>query len=302
MVDVKELVKKYGEFTAVDQVSFHAQKGEVFVLLGPNGCGKTTILRVVMGLLKPTLGAISIGGIDIKQQPLMARRLTSYLPQQTSLPENLTGNEILQFYCNIRGVNANSRDHVFSLKGMENFLEKPIGEYSGGMQQRLALAVALLPRTEILILDEPTVNLDPEGVSRFRQTIRDLKYNGKTVILATHLLSESEALADRVAVMFKGRIISLKSMKEMKEEILPTFKLHVSVSDFSEKFIKLAKENGAMDLEQEGRELTFSTANPGDRLRIINALEKAGAQIERFGTIEPPLEEVYMKILQERGI
>ncbi|MFA5652855.1 MAG: ABC transporter ATP-binding protein [Desulfomonilia bacterium] len=300
MVDIQNLVKKYGKFTAVDRVTFDVPKGEVFALLGPNGCGKTTILRMMMGLLKPTSGSILIDGGDIARNSVKVREKISYLPQHANFPENLTGKEILGFYCKLRRTRMDRLESIFSLKGMQDFLAKPVGEYSGGMQQRLALAITLLPQTDILILDEPTASLDPEAVYQFRHAVRELCGQGKTVILATHLLSESEAIADRVAIMHSGRMISLKPMKKMKEEILPTFKFSVTVGRMHERFRQIALENGALDIENGGREMVFSTGRPEDRLIIINALQNAGASIERFGTVEPPLEEVYMKILQER--
>lgn len=300
MIEIKNLVKKYGTFTAVDDVSFAVPKGEVFALLGPNGCGKTTILRVMMGLLKRKAGTIKIGGEDVEKKSVEIRRKISYLPQQVVFPENLTGEEILRFYCRLRNMKMEGIDQVFSLKGMRDFLSRPVGEYSGGMQQRLALAITLLPRSEILIMDEPTASLDPEAVYEFRQTIRELCRQGTTVVLATHLLSESEGLADRVAIMQTGKIISLKSMKEMKEEILSSFKFYISLGHMEERFATVAEANGASEVECVDRVLIMATEKPEDRFRILNAMREAGGSIERFGTIEPPLEEVYMKILQDR--
>ena len=223
-----------------------------------------------------------------------------YLPQQVAFPENLTGREILRFYCGLRGMKADGAEGIFSLTGMEDFLSRSVGEYSGGMQQRLALAITLLPRTDILIMDEPTSSLDPEAVYQFRRAIRELCSQGKTVILATHLLSESEGLADRVAIMHAGKVISLKSMREMKQEILPSFKFYVSLGYVNGRFAQIARNNGASEVEQVDKALIIATEKPEDRLRIINALVKEGAGIERFGTIEPPLEEIYMKILKDR--
>ncbi len=300
MVEIQNLVKKYGKFTAVDRVSFNVPRGEVFALLGPNGCGKTTIIRMMMGLLKPTSGSIMMYGGDIARKPVAVREKISYLPQHANFPENLTGEEILGFYCKLRRTRIDRLDSIFSLEGMRDFLSKPVGEYSGGMQQRLALAITLLPQADILIMDEPTASLDPEAVYQFRHAVRELCDQGKTVILATHLLSESEAIADRVAIMHSGKMIALKPMKKIKEEILPTFKFSITVGQMHERFKQIARENGALDMENGGREMVFSTGRPEDRLTIINALQNAGASIERFGTVEPPLEEVYMKILQDR--
>jgi len=300
MVEVKNLIKKYGDFVALNGISFKAQKGEVFALLGPNGSGKTTILKTLVGLLKPTTGSVMIGGVDILKKPIEALRMVSYLPQRFSFPENLSGEEVLKFYCHLRGLNSGSVERVSQMMGIESPHEKPVGEYSGGMLQRLGLAIALLPQTDILILDEPTVNLDPEGVSEFRQVLRKLREEGKTVIIATHLLSESEAMADRVAIIDKGRLISLETMGRIKQRILPTFRLYITFLEFKKEFTEIAINKGATEVELHNGTLTFTTSKIEDRIHILNALRDAGAQIERFGTIEPPLEEIYMKILKDR--
>lgn len=299
MVEVKNLIKKYGDFVALNGISFKAQRGEVFVLLGPNGSGKTTILKTLVGLLKPTSGSIMIRGVDILKKPLEALRMVSYLPQRFSFPENLSGEEVLKFYCHLRGLNSGSAERVSQMMGIESPLKKLVDEYSVGMLQRLGLAIALLPQADILILDEPTVNLDPEGVSQFRQVLRELREGGRTIIIATHLLSESEAIADRVAIINKGRLISLEPIIEIKQTILPIFRSYISFLEFRKEFREIAINNGATEVEVHDGTLTFTTSKTDDRIHILNALRDGGAQIERFGTIEPPLEEIYMKILKD---
>ncbi|HEX16113.1 MAG TPA: ABC transporter ATP-binding protein [Deltaproteobacteria bacterium] len=298
VVKVEGLVKRYGDFVAVDGVSFGVSEGEVFALLGPNGSGKTTILRTMVGLLTPDSGTILVKGVDVRRKPVEARALIGYVPQRPSFPENLTGAEVLRFYANLRGADTREVEEAAQRMGLGEAIDRPTGEYSGGMVQRLAVAVALLGRPEVLVLDEPTVNLDPEGVVQFREALRAMKEEGKAILVATHLLAEAEALADRVAIIDKGHLLFVGPMEEIKERVLRAFRCYVSFGEFRDDFLKVAKENGALEVVHEDSKLVFSTASIEDRLRVINALAKAGARIERFGTLEPPLEEVYMQVLK----
>ncbi len=299
MITVDRVSKQYGKTLAVRDVSFEVDRGEVFVLLGPNGSGKTTILKMLVGLLRPTRGRVLIDKLDMGKVATEARERISYLPQRVLFPETLKSGEVVHFYAQLRGLNSGTGERALREMGMGDVGEKFIGEYSGGMLQRLALAVAFLPKADILIMDEPTVNLDPEGVLQFRRVIRQLREKGKTIVLATHLLSETEAIADRVAVIDEGRLVSLQSIEKMKKAILPTYRFYVTFLELREAWVKVAEENGAKDLLTDSRGFTFSTERIEDRFKILNALVENGAQIERFGTLEPPLEEVYMKILEK---
>ena len=299
MITVDRVSKQYGKTLAVRDVSFEVDRGEVFVLLGPNGSGKTTILKMLVGLLRPTRGRVLIDKLDMGKVATEARERISYLPQRVLFPETLKSGEVVHFYAQLRGLNSGTGERALREMGMGDVGDKFIGEYSGGMLQRLALAVAFLPKADILIMDEPTVNLDPEGVLQFRRVIRQLREKGKTIVLATHLLSETEAIADRVAVIDEGRLVSLQSIEKMKKAILPTYRFYVTFLELREAWVKVAEENGAKDLLTDSRGFTFSTERIEDRFKILNALVENGAQIERFGTLEPPLEEVYMKILEK---
>ncbi len=299
MVKVEHISKQYGKTRAVRDVSFEVGRGEVFVLLGPNGSGKTTILKMLVGLLTPTSGRVLIDSIDVTLASAEARKVISYLPQRVSFPETLKAGEIVHFYAQIRGLNSDTGQRALREMGINGVEEKFVGEYSGGMLQRLALAVAFLPDTDIMVMDEPTVNLDPEGVLQFRRVIKRLRDGGKTIILATHLLSETEAIADRVAIIDEGRLVSLQSIDAMKKVILPTFRFYVTFLDLKDAYIDVARDHGAREIQRDNRSLTFATERVEDRFRILNALVERGAQIERFGTVEPPLEEVYLRILEK---
>lgn len=220
MIEVRSLTKSFGQFTAVDDVSFDLPAGETFALLGPNGSGKSTILKCLAGLSTPTLGEIRIGGFDALKSARDARRLVSYLPQGVGFHDCLTAQEVLEFYCRLRKMPLTRIDKV--LHGSEfdfnGFCAKRIGELSGGMKQKLGLAVACLPDAPILLLDEPTVSLDPASAIAFRQFLNGLKKQGKTIIFTSHVLADVEILADRVAILVDGRLVALESIEELRRK------------------------------------------------------------------------------------
>src|SRR5262245_45045004 len=196
MIRVEHLTKSFGDFTAVDDVSFEINEGESFALLGPNGSGKTTTLKCLVGLITPTAGRVTVCGADIRQNPREAKRLMSYLPQRVSFHDSLTAREVLKFYCELRKIPASRIDETLhgSRFNFNGFTDKPVGKFSGGMIQRLGLAVACLPDAPILVLDEPTVSLDPEGAIRFREFLVTLKRDGKTIVFSSHVLADVEQL------------------------------------------------------------------------------------------------------------
>lgn len=223
-VEVRSLAKRFGSFQAVAGVSFAVQPGEAFALLGPNGSGKTTTLKAIAGLIPPSSGEILVEGIDVWKSPREAKRRFSYLPQRVAFPENLTAREVLEFYCRLRRVPTSRTRDALSRAGLDGVecASKPVGAFSGGMTQRLGIAVALLAEAGILVLDEPTASLDPEGAARFLETIDDLKRGGTTVIFASHILSDVEALADHVALLLDGQLVAVESIEELNRVLRHT--------------------------------------------------------------------------------
>jgi ABC-type multidrug transport system ATPase subunit len=222
MIHVVHLTKQYGAFSAVNDISFEVKEGEVFAFLGPNGSGKTTTLKTIVGLNMPTSGHILINGIDVHQSPKGAKQLISYLPQRVVFPENLTAREIMRFYARLRDKSKSTADEALTKAKFNGFSDKPVSEFSGGMIQRLGLAVAAMANAPILLLDEPTANLDPQGVKRFREFILEQKEQRKTIIFSTHLLAEAEQLADRVGIFVGGRLAAQESIENLHRTFLAT--------------------------------------------------------------------------------
>ncbi len=220
MIQVEHLQKNFGKFTAVNDVSFTVKEGEVFAFLGPNGSGKTTTMKSIVGLNVPASGRILINNLDVRRYPKETRQFTSYLPQRVVFPENQSAREIMQFYCRLRKLPIERADEALERARFNGFADKMVSEFSGGMIQRLGLAVISLPDAPILLLDEPTANLDPQGVKRFREFVLNLKENGKMIIFSTHLLQEAEQLADRVGIFVSGKLVAEESIDTLRKTYL----------------------------------------------------------------------------------
>lgn len=219
-IEVQSLTKRFGDFTALDDVSFSVAEGETLALLGPNGSGKTTSLKCLVGLTMPTSGKISIGNHDLMTQAREAKLLMSYLPQRVAFNDQLTAREVLQFYCRLRRLPEQRIDETLATPNFHfnGFSNKAVSQFSGGMVQRLGLAVACLPNAPILVLDEPTSSLDPKRAIEFRQFLASLKREGKTIVFSSHILNEVMQLADRVAIMVEGRLVALNPVSALRTE------------------------------------------------------------------------------------
>ena len=222
MIRAEHFYKNYGKFTAAHDISFEVRQGEVFALLGPNGSGKTTTLKAIVGLNIPTSGRILINGVDVQKAPKETRRFINYLPQRVVFPESLSAREVMRFYARLRNLPKEAADETLSKAGINGFSDNLVSEFSGGMIQRLGLAVIALPDAPVLLLDEPTANLDPQGVKRFREFVLEQKEQRKTTIFSTHLLHEAEQLADRVGIFVGGKLAAQESVENLRRAFQAT--------------------------------------------------------------------------------
>jgi Cu-processing system ATP-binding protein len=300
MIEFVGLTKRFAGFTALDGISFEVRMGETFALLGPNGSGKTTALKCLMGLCRPTSGWIRVLGIEVQSDPRGLRQKLSYLPQRVSFPDALTAREVLEFYGRLRKTAPARMEELLHRSEFDfnGFPDKPVRELSGGMQQRLGLAVACLPDAPVMVLDEPTVSLDPEGAIQFRQFLAGLKARGKTILFSSHVLSEVERLADRVAILVGGRLIALESAAGLREGLSRQCTMHVAVAGPVAKSAKAALRAGAEWVRQEERALLV-VAPPEARLSVLKAIESEAGPVVRFSTREQSLEDVYLRYMHE---
>lgn len=222
MIDITNLSKAYGKKLAVDDISFQVKPGEIFGFLGPNGAGKTTTIKMIVGLLAADKGSISVDGVDVRKNPLEAKKRLSYIPDSPELYPNLTGRAYISFLADVYGVDKNRRDELIESYG-ETFeileaLDQFISSYSHGMRQKLAIIGALIHDPQILVMDEPMVGLDPRSSFRLKEIMRDICSQGRSVFFSTHVMEVAEQLCDRLAIIDKGRIIILGTMEEIRSE------------------------------------------------------------------------------------
>jgi len=300
MIEVRNLTKKFGTFTAVDDVSFQVKPGETFALLGPNGSGKTTTLKCGVGLVAPTSGQVLINGIDLKQGGRGIKNLFSYLPQRVAFSENLTAREILEFYCRLRKLPAERVAKVLERTSFNGFADKLVSQFSGGMVQRLGIAVAFLPETPLLMLDEPTLSLDPEGSIRLKELIVSLKREGRTMVFSSHVLSDVEQIADRVAILVGGRLVAVESVEALRQARASRSRLRLTLVNPQPRYSAAALSAGATGARLEDGVLVVSS-KPEVRLSVVHAIEDAGGVVECFATEEPSLEEVYLTYVDENN-
>lgn len=222
MIDVRDLTKRYGQTTAVDRLSLSIGAGEIFGFLGPNGAGKTTTIRMLMGLLQPSAGTVELGGHDLHTQPLRAKALCGFVPDRPHVYEKLTGAEYLDFAADLYGVDeeakARRRERLLEIFDLAEWRGELAESYSHGMKQRLVMAGALMHAPRVLVVDEPTVGMDPRGARLLKRIFRDLAAGGATVFMSTHSLEVAEELCDRVGIIQRGRLIALGTIDELRAE------------------------------------------------------------------------------------
>lgn len=225
LVETYNLTKRYGELTAVKSLNLKVKKGTVFGLLGPNGAGKTTTILMLLGLTDPTEGQALVAGHDATRNPLKVKALTGYLPDNVGFYQELTGRENLRFTAHLNGKNGpeaeNIIDSVLLRVGLKDKADNKVGEYSRGMKQRLGIADVLIKEPELIIMDEPTLAIDPEGVKELLDIIKSLaKNDGKTILISSHLLHQIQEICDEVGIFVNGELIAVGPIAELGKQLL----------------------------------------------------------------------------------
>jgi len=234
---LRGVAKRYADIVAVDYINLDVEYGEILGLLGPNGSGKSTTLKMILGLVKPDSGSVNVLGISAKDEPVAVKRQVGYVPESPRLYEFLTGLEYLDFVGDIYGVGVSEKKtrieeylEAMELEGREGDM---ISGYSQGMKQKIALISAFLHKPKLLLLDEPLSGLDPRSARIVKDLLRELKSQGVTTIMSTHILEIAQAMCDRIAIMYEGRLLTLGNMKELRQ------KARLPGSDLEDIFLKL---------------------------------------------------------------
>src|SRR6516164_4081528 len=216
LLQTQNLTKRYGSFTALDDLTFTVAPGEVVGLLGPNGSGKTTALRLMLGFLQPTRGTATIGGHDCWRDSIAARREVAYLPGELRLYENMTGRQLVQFLCQLRGQTVPDEKVDRLARRFDIDLTRPIANLSSGMKRKVALLQVLVPHARLLILDEPTNTLDPTMRDELLDQLRQAREHGQAVLFSSHVLGEVEQVCDRVGILQRGQLVHLQRMADLR--------------------------------------------------------------------------------------
>jgi len=291
MLQIEGFAKRYGRVQAVTSLDLEVGEGESFALLGPNGGGKTTVLRAVVGLHAPSEGRILIRGADIGRDPSGVRRWLSFVPQRVTMPDVLTAREVVSLFAKLREVPPGRVDEVLALFALTDDAGRRVGEFSGGMLQRLGLAVALLEEVPLLVLDEPTLNLDPQGIEILHRALADLKNRGSAIVFSSHSIHTAIRLADRVGVLVDGKMVAVEPVAAFQAEVTRQTTVRVVLRRADESMIRSAEEAGAEIREHNATHVSFR-ALPERRLGVIRAIENAGGVIEEFHTEAPGWESL----------
>lgn len=296
MITLRNLRKRFGPVTALDGLDFDCDSGEIVALVGPNGSGKSTALRILAGIMGSDSGEARIGSETIDMSSVKLRNKLSYLPQRIEFPGQTTAKEVLTFFARIRQISAERVAESIAKFGFHGFEKKRVGELSGGMLQRLALAVVFLPRADAYVLDEPTNNLDADGLAHFREQTIEAAGRGASVIMSTHILREVEHLANRIVVMANGKNLFTKRIEQFSQDLSHSRKMWLTIENLSEHHRTIALRSGAEKVVLNCRTITVECVETL-RIPILNALFQAGAAIKEFGLFEPSLQQIYDQAL-----
>ena len=221
LISTHHLVKKFGEKTAVEDVSFEVFEGEIFGFLGPNGAGKTTTIKMIVGLLQPSSGHVKVGGFDVQTQPLQAKAASGYVPDEPNLYAKLTARELLRFVGDLYGLQRQQVERrieeLLRLFDLSEAGDDTIDSYSHGMQQKTSLAAALMHDPKVLVLDEPTVGLDPRSARLIKDILKQMAERGSAIFLSTHILEIAERMCDRIGIINRGKLIAAGSMDDLRK-------------------------------------------------------------------------------------
>ena len=306
MISVTGLTKDYGTRRAIDNLSFDARRGEILGFLGPNGAGKTTTMRILTGYMPPTSGKAEIGGFDVVDQSLEVRKLVGYLPETVPLYTDMTVFDYLKYMADLRHLDQ-AEDHidkVLEMVHMEDRAEGYIENLSKGMRQRIGLAQALLHEPEVLILDEPTIGLDPAQIIEVRNLIREIGKE-KTVLLSTHILSEAQQICNRVLIINKGRIVTEDTPQQLQSQLAGGNRVSLRVrGDAAPLIPEISTVPGVQTVVPDGEDaLEFETSPAMDpRAEVARRVIARGYDLLELHTASMSLEQIFLELTRDEPV
>jgi Cu-processing system ATP-binding protein len=297
VIRFESFTKRFGSIVAARSLTFSVEAGEAVALLGPNGSGKTTTLKAAAGLVRPTEGRVTIGDPPRDARLPRARRAVSYLPQKVAFPELLTGREVLEFYRSLRGAPGRRTAEVLRFASLNGSSDRQVATYSGGMVQRLGLAVAVLPETPVLLLDEPTAALDPDGLCAFYGIVDGRRREGHTLFFTSHQLGDVERLADRLLLLVEGRLAASLTQSELADRLGERGVMRLSLDRRDPEILEKVR-SVAPAAAWAAEELVV----PGpakDRPRVLDLVRASGAQIRNLVAREGRLDALYRELVAD---
>jgi len=294
VINVEKLTKRYGDLLAVNDISFTVRKGEVFALLGPNGAGKTTIVEIIETIRKPTSGKVSLLDMDVTKKKHKIVLRIGVLPQGFSSFDRITVRETIQYYSRLFCCRNTDIDGLIELANLKDKSKEQFKNLSGGLKQRLGIAIALVNNPDVVFLDEPTTGLDPRARREVWEVLLGLKKKGKTVFLTTHYMEEAELLADTVAIISKGSIVAMGSPGELIERNANY--LVLTLQSVDEKVFEIVQKAGFEPARTNHNNIKVRVEHQDNVRKILNAIKDAGASFLSLDVRKPNLEEVFLKI------
>lgn len=302
IVEVTDLEKRFGDVAAVAGVSFALEQGEIFGLLGPNGAGKTTTISMISCLLDPDAGSIVVDGHSAGTEARAVKASLGVVPQEVALYPTLTAAENLAFWGRMYGLGGaelkRAVDAALELAGLEDRAKQRIETYSGGMKRRINIAAGILHTPKVLLMDEPTVGIDPQSRNHILETVKKLNASGMTVLYTSHYMEEVEYLCDRIAIMDHGKIIAIGTLNELRDVVGGVDVVSVAVTDVSESVLERVRAiPGVRQADQAEGALAVLTPSSGSILgKLVATLESEGAHVTSVSVTEPNLESVFLHL------
>jgi ABC-2 type transport system ATP-binding protein len=296
-IDVEKLTKRYGDLLAVNDISFHVRTGEVFAFLGPNGAGKTTTVEIIETIRTPTSGKVRLLGMDVTTRKRDIVPRIGVLPQGFSSFDRITVRETIQYYARLFYCKNTDVDGLIDLANLKDKSKEQFKNLSGGLKQRLGIAIALVNDPEVVFLDEPTTGLDPRARREVWEVLLSLKKNGKTVFLTTHYMEEAELLADTVAIISKGRIVAMGSPGALIEGNANYLVLTLKTIDGAP--FDIIQRMGFEPVHDNHKNIKVRVEHTDDIQKILNAMKDAGASSLSLDVRKPNLEAVFLKLTGE---
>ena len=304
MIRVENLTKYYGKRLAVDDISFNVGKGEIVGFLGPNGAGKTTTMRMLTGFLAPTRGNVWVANYDMSQHSLEARQHIGYFPEAMPLYTDMTVRSYLDFSARLRGIDKNKikkrMDKVVDTCHLEEYIDVIIGKLSKGFRQRVGVAQAIIHEPEVLILDEPTIGIDPIQVAMTRQLIKELGKE-RTILISTHILPEVSMTCDRVIIINEGKIIAEDRIENLSTLISGSKRVRLEVEGPADKVTKRLRQiEGVLRVNREGSHYIVDCTTGKDlRGKIMEAIAQGNWTLLSMESVEMSLEDIFLKLTHE---